>query len=152
MSEPTNDEKRSGTRRLKKDLERQEETSLGGVRPRTQKQRLIDVSRISRMFPGKVFRYVRKDRVEEREDLGYAVVPAADAEKGKAAPTRADMVLMAIDRKEYERSRSALALENRRRLGASRGEFLAAVANEEREYRAQGVITDEQSLLVNDAE
>ena len=137
--------------RLKKDLAEQEQR-VGGVGRRTQKQRLIDTARIRAIFPERHFRYVRKDRVEEREDEGYTMVTEADAKKARTAVHRGDMVLMACNRAGFEASRKALEEENRRRLGASRGEFMAAVASEERAYRAQGVIADDQTLLVNDAD
>ena len=145
-------ERRDHAKRLKQDLERQEETSLSGLAPRTQKQRLIDTQKISRMFPERQFRYVRKDRVDEREDEGYAVVSEAEAKKAGMGATRSDMVLMAIKKEVWTQKRRQIEHENRRRLGASRGEFLAEVASEERRLRSDGAITDGQSLLVNDAD
>lgn len=152
MSEMTAAERREQTKRMQDDLARQEEQTVSGVRPRSQKQRLIDTAKLHRTFPTKVFRWVRKDRVAEREDLGYEKVSEADAKKGGTATTRHDMVLMAINRAEYERGRRALEIENRRRLGASRGEFMAAVANEEKALRAQGVLASDQTLLVTDSD
>jgi len=59
---------------------------------------------------------------------------------------------MACDKTQWKGRRSYIEQENRRRLGASRGEFTAAVASEERDLRAAGVLDPDKSLLVNDAD
>lgn len=142
----------SELKREQKRLERQEETSLGGLSPRTQKQSLIDTTRIASKFPDRHFRYVRVDRAELLEAQGYAQVSEADAKAARMSVKRADMILMACDKTQYKARRSHIEQENRRRLGASRGEFKAAVASEERDLRAAGVLDPEKSLLVNDAD
>ena len=142
----------SELKREQKRLERAEETSLGGLSPRTQKQALIDTTRIASKFPGRHFRYVRLDRVEILEAQGYVQVSETDAKAAKTAVKRADMILMACDKTEHKARRSYIEQENRRRLGASRGEFKAAVASEERDLRAAGVLDPEKSLLVTDAD
>jgi len=142
----------SELKRTQKQLERQEETSVGGLSPRTQKQKLIDTAAISRKFPDRHFRYVRLDRVEILEADGYQQVSEADAKTAKVAVKRADLVLMACDKTQWKGRRSYIEQENRRRLGASRGEFTAAVASEERDLRAAGVLDPDKSLLVNDAD
>lgn len=149
--EPTAD-KRARATQQKKDLERQEERSLGGLSPRTQKQQLIDTRRLADKFPERHFRYARLDRVESLEDLGYAQVSEAEAKAAKVSVKRADLVLMACPKAEWKERRTYVEHENRRRLGATRGQFKAEVASEERALRAQGALEPGRSLLVDDAD
>lgn len=152
MSEPTLTDKKAANRKVKTDLERQEETSYGGLSPRSQKQSLIDTRRIALKFPERHFRYVRKDRVEAMEDMGYAQVSQEDAKTAKMSVTRAELVLMSCAKVEHAARRTAVEVENRRRLSVSRGQFAADVAHEERELRDRGVLAPGQSLLVTDAD
>ena len=143
---------KASNRKVKADLERQEETSYGGLAPRSQKQSLIDTKKIARRFPERHFRYTRKDRVEALGDMGYVQVSTEDAKAAGMSVVRAELVLMSCAKADHTSRRNMLEIENRRRLGASRGQFQVAVADEEREMRDAGVLSPGQSLLVTDAD
>jgi hypothetical protein len=138
-----------------KELERQEEKQEVGLAPRSTKTKALDLSGYSAIFPGRKARYVHLDKVDTREAEGWQRVLEADMSKvpGNKKVTLGTQYVAMWHTEAYVRAHHrAVDQRTRSLLEATRGQFKAEVAQEERRLRDEGVLRSDQSLLSGESD
>lgn len=135
-------------------LERIEETSSYGSRPRSPKAIMLDASAIQAKLPDHHVRWVsttNHDKAVLRKADGY--VPVSPEQAGGAPTTVGDLTLMAIPRAKYEAREREIANENRRRGNPKSdfdGSFSRAAEAQARWLRdTHGIKVDPKDLIEN---